>query len=333
MNTYIKLDNNWFKGECYIKNVDKLSFAVYILLQERSGYGNRCYFNINYLITHLNMKSKTKYYDPLKKSLKSLREVGLIKFHINIHDENELDVDIDGIGRNEELYVSIKEPVSTDFTCIYASEIFAILFSDHGTYNTRAGILAQFCFIISCINQKDKVCYPSFRTIKQKSCISSIQTCKNNLDILVDLDLLVIGNPYVMINGQCGVSQTANIYGRLADKESVDKMVKEKVLRINRKPMSKHTRDLSNKKRSLMQSIKLIERKQQAGTLTDEDIRIHEELQEEYNQLCVSSNKSPKLNYTTQEVVVPLEDVNELEISSGVMRYTKDVDLDEDFVF
>lgn len=338
MNTYIKLDNNWFKGERYIKRVDKLSFAIYVLLQERCGYGNRCFITMSYLITHLDINSKARHYEPIRNALKELREQGLINFHENMYSDDILEVDTNKICKNDDLYISILEPIEKGFTTIYTNEIMAIMFCGSGTYNSRAGILSAFCYIISCINKKDKVCFPSIRDIQLKSNIGSAKTCKEHISKMVELELLVVGNPNVMLSNNGGVRQTVNVYGRTGDEEAVELFVEKKVLDLKRKPMSKYSGNITNKKRSLKQKINNIDARLASGEPVSElELRERDEMQEVYDQLCASTGTNPEMNYITRTTEYNIDDLKGLEVIHGesgkTLRIEEEVDISEPWEF
>ena len=328
--TGIKIDNNWFRNESYIQKTGKLAFSIYLLLLERDGCNNRVFFTIDYLVTHLGMNKKNRHMsDKIKVALLSLEEYNLIHFHKNIYDDEVVKFNDLNVNKNSDLYVSIEIPTQK-YTTIYAYELFDILLSDYEDYNTRIGMLSQFCYIISCINSMHNVSFPSMTNIMECSAIGSYSTLKDNLDKLVELNLLVYGNANMMNNNGSSLTQSPNHYARPIHESDLKAMVEEKIAKMNKSPMSKNTKELGRLKRSLSQKINHIHKKEEAGSITEDDMISLNEMIEEYNQLCISTGQKPKFNINAkpQEVIISTEDVESFIVDnkSKVIKLNKPCD-------
>lgn len=328
--TYIKVDINWFRNENYIQKTGKLAFAVYALLLEREGCNNRVVFNIDYLMTHLGMNKNNRHIaDNVKSALSSLEEHSFIHFHNNMYDDETVEFETLSINKNSNLYASVSIPPKR-YTIIYAYELFGILLSGHDDYKVRVSMLSQFCYIISCINNISNICFPSMRNIMESSSIGSYKTVKDNLDRLVELNFLVYRNPNIMNNKGSKTSQTPNHYARPIHEADLEAIVDEKVSKMNKSPMSKNTDELGKLKRSLTQKINSIYKKEEAGTITDEDKFSLYEMAEAYNQLCISSGQKPKfdINAKPEVIEISMEGVNSisLDITGKSLKLNKEIE-------
>lgn len=328
--TYIKIDNNWFRDKKYILKTSKLAFAIYVLILERVGCDCKAYINIDYLISHLGMnKNNCHMVDRIKQALAALENNQIINFHNNMYDDSTINfVDLN-VNKNTSLYVSV-DPVKEKYTNIYMHEVFTILFSEYGDYQTKLGMLSQFCYIISCINSMHNVSFPSMTNIMECSAIGSYSTLKDNLDKLVELNLLVYGNANMMNNNGSSLTQSPNHYARPIHESDLKAMVEEKIAKMNKSPMSKNTKELGRLKRSLAQKINHIHKKEEAGSITEDDMISLNEMIEEYNQLCISTGQEPKFNMNAkpQEVIISTEDVESFIVDnkSKVIKLNKPCD-------
>lgn len=321
--TYVKVDNNWFREKRYIQRTGKLAFAVYVLILERVGCNSRAYININYLITQLGMnKNNGHMVMRIKEALTSLEAHNLIAFHGNMYNDDVVLLSDLNITKHTELYISMRE-VEERYTVIYADEIFSILLSDCEDYHGRVGMLAQFCYIITCINSLNNVCYPSMANIMEHSTVGSYHSIKKYLQHLVDLELLVISNAYVIDKKDGGISQTVNHYARPIHIAQLNAIVEEKVSKLSNKPMNKGVREAGRLKRSLSQKMNHILKKEKAGNITDEDRQEYNEMLEEYNQLCASTGQKPNFNADAK----PKHTV--LKIKGGVSKLHVDNETEE----
>lgn len=316
--TYVRIDNNWFRDERYIHKTSKLAFAVYALILERVGCNSRSYFNISYLTTQLGMNKNNRHMiERIKEALTSLEENDLISFHENIFNDDVISFNELNVNKNTELYVSVLEPTEK-YTIIYADEIFTILLSDYGDYLTRISMLSQFCYIISCINKINNICFPSMTNIMECSAIGSYSMLKENLNRLVELEVLVYKNPAVMNNNTSGITQTPNHYARPIHEVELETVVNEKISKSKKRPMSTTTGEMGNLKRSLTLKINNIHNKREAGSITEEDLRSLDELVEEYNQICASTGQKPKFNPNAKpkKTVINMKEFSSVHIYS-----------------
>lgn len=326
----IRVDINWFRNENYIQKTGKLAFAVYLLLLEREGCNNRISFNIDYLVTHLGMNKNNRHIaDNIKTALSSLEEYNLIQFHDNMYHDDVIDFDELNVNKNSNLYVSVNIPTKR-YTNIYAYELFGILLSKYNDYKVRIGMLSQFCYIVSCINNVSNICFPSMRNIMDCSSVGSFKTVKENLDKLVELNFLVYRNPDIMQNNGSKVTQTPNYYARPIHEADLEAIVEEKVANATKMPMSQNTKELGKLMRSLTQKINSYHKKKEAGTVTENDMISIYETAEAYNQLCVSSGKKPKFNINAKPEVIEIsmdgvESIS-LDIASNSLKLNKQIE-------
>ena len=328
--TCIKIDNNWFRDEKYILKTSKLAFAIYTLMLERIGCDCKGYLNIDYLISHLGMnKNNCHMVDKIRKELSSLEEHGLVNFHENMYNDNAISFDSLKASKNTGIYFSI-EPIKEKYTNIYIYEIFAILFSEYGDYQTKIGMLSQFCYIISCINSARNVCFPSMSNIMECATIGSHKTVKSHLDNLVELNLLIFKNPNLMNKNGSVVTQSPNYYARPMHEVELNAMVEERVSRSNSTPMSNNTSELGKLMRSLTQKINHIHDKEVAGTITNDDKVSLIEMAEEYNQLCISAGRKPRFNINARpkEVIIDASKINSLVVDNQSNQYKLNVKCD-----
>lgn len=320
MKIYIKVDNIWFRSGELIKREGKLAFMVYMLIMERMSGDRFSHITLSYIIAQLGVDAENRHFtSTIKSAITTLIDYDFISLRTNRYDETPIDIKDITIRKNTDLYFTCNPP-KNDYTCIYSYELLKILSADVSN-KSKVGLLAQFCYIISCINTKELVSYPSISNIKKYAKIGSDKLCIEYNKLLVALNVLVIGNPDMSYKNASGrLVVTSNYYARPDDVDKLDAMVEAKAKQFSKACMTKATKAISHRRRVLSAKINHIEDMSLNRKLTEEELEAYNEYVEEYEQLCAShktDNSKPNKLELPKPVKINLEGYGEVNFNLG----------------
>lgn len=218
---FIKIPQNMITGEeTLIKKYGDKALIVYIYLENHRTLRNNIYISISNCIkecgyTPKNGKGKTN--DQFRNVLLGFKEEGII----------ETDVDLKKVKINDLIHCTMKETDDKFFT-IYDCELDKII--DHEKKEDKLNILKVFANIESKrykntdnVNPETygeyEVAFPSYKQICLDTLISSEDSIKKYIEILVKLNIIIVGNNGDRINTMTGeIKRDNNTYALANDR-------------------------------------------------------------------------------------------------------------------
>lgn len=255
----LPISNEWFRGNGYLSLGGHSAFCSYIQILKRRGLDRISIISMDILLDELNSpRSSALTKKQLLTALIFLHENKLIKFYKDFNLKKEVtDLEMNSLKLTNILYCSLPV-ISSDFSLLRVDEVQAILNAELKT-SEKKGLLATFGCLVSHINNKSKICYPSMDLIRQEAKIGRSETCSKYIKLLVDLGLIIYDNAgvrsYITEDGSVSVHNLSNTYARPEDRELLQCSIDTLRERANFKPFSKNRKKLINEKRSITQKI------------------------------------------------------------------------------
>lgn len=289
--TTLPITNEWFRNSCYLSKGGHTAFCSYVQILKRRGLDRISIINMEILLIELGLnKSSTHVRNQLSNSLAFLCKHKLINFFKDFKQEEQLTPDdVLHLKVSEIVYCSI--PIISDrFTLIRVNEVQTIFNSDNKTSDKKA-LLAVMATLLSHINDKTKICYPSMELLIQEAKIGKLDTCSKLIEKLSSLGLIIYDNAgvrsYLQEDGSICLHQLANTYARPEDRELLECSINTLRERANFKPVSKKRKVMINEKRSITQQINNLKKTVHASQrdFTDIEIAYIQFLANKYNQI------------------------------------------------
>ncbi|EJT6158068.1 hypothetical protein N2W49_000448 [Clostridium perfringens] len=218
---FIKIPNNMIIGEeTLIKKYGDKALIVYIYLENHRTLRNNLYISLANCIEECGYKPNKKKggtNEQFRKMLIEFKEEGII----------ETDVDLEKVKINDLIHCTMKE-VDDKFFTIYDCELDKII--DYEEKEDKLNILKVFADIESRrhknadnVNPETyseyEVSFPSYKQICLDTLISSEDSIKKYIDILVKLKLIIVGNNGDRVNTITGeVKRDNNTYALANDR-------------------------------------------------------------------------------------------------------------------
>lgn len=216
---FIKIPNNMIVGEeTLIKKYGDKALIVYIYLENHRTLRNNLYISLGNCIdecgyTPKNGKGKTT--EQFRKILVGFKEEGIIK----------TDVDLEKVKINDLIHCTMQEIVDKFFT-IYDCELDKII--EYEKKEDKLNILKVFADIESRRHKNAdnddvelsswyEVAFPSYKQLCLDTLISSEDSIKKYINILVKLEIIIVGNNGDRVNKITGEVKRDNNTYALAD--------------------------------------------------------------------------------------------------------------------
>lgn len=255
----LPISNEWFRGNGYLAAGGHTSFCSYVQILKRRGLDRISIISMDILLEELGSpRSSALTKQQLLDSLFFLYEHKLIRFFKDFNLTSELtELEMRSLKLTTILYCSLPV-ISSEYSLIRVNEVQTILSSDLKVADKK-GLLATFGCLLSHINTKSKICYPSMELIKHEAKIGRNETCSKYIDLLVELGLIIYDNAgiktYMNDEGVISVMNLSNTYARPEDGELLQCSIDTLRERAKFKPLSKNRKKLVNEKRSITQRI------------------------------------------------------------------------------
>lgn len=218
---FIKIPNEMIVGEeTIIKKYGDKALIVYIYLEKHRTLRGDIYMSLANCIEECGYKQnkhKGKSNDQFRKILVGFKNEGII----------ETDVDLEKVKINDLIHCTMQE-VDDKFFTIYDCELDKII--DYEEKEDKLNILKVFAEI-ECRRHKNgdsvdpethceyEVSFPSYKQICLDTLISSEDSIKKYIDILVKLNIIIVGNNGDRINTITGeVKRDNNTYALANDR-------------------------------------------------------------------------------------------------------------------
>ncbi|MBI5996807.1 hypothetical protein [Clostridium perfringens] len=218
---FIKIPNEMIVGEeTLIKKYGDKALIVYIYLENHRTLRDNLYISLSNCIEECGYKQnkhKGKANDQFRKILVGFKEEGII----------ETDVDLEKVKINDLIHCTMKE-VDDKFFTIYDCELDKII--DYEEKEDKLNILKVFADIESRrhknadnVNPETyseyEVAFPSYKQMCLDTLISSEDSIKKYIEILVKLNIIIVGNNGDRVNIITGeVKRDNNTYALANDR-------------------------------------------------------------------------------------------------------------------
>ncbi|MDU6855072.1 MAG: hypothetical protein ACLSH8_15595 [Zhenhengia sp.] len=276
--------NEWFKNRHLLKQGGWYALAIYMILQKMQQYDGKIIVSIGELIAYMMADRKNEtIVQHIKDAINFLVQEKFIVLYQNIHMTQSVECDLKNTKTGQALYMRIGELPAIGYTQITVDELNTIMINPKLKAKQKAQILSYFMAIISHIDTKTKVAYPSFDTLQEEAQVGRREKCKQFNEELKDMGLLVYGNAGVANIERTGF--VSNTYARAEHEVEL----KTELMRM------RETRDwkideirkyrITDMKRSLKQRINKLQQRAEQGELKMKEQRQLDRLWEHYNEL------------------------------------------------
>lgn len=276
--------NEWFRNKHLLEKGGHFALGIYMILQKMQQLDGKIIVSIGELIEYMMADRKNEtVVQYVKEAIAFLAQEKLIVLYGDIHMTEIIECDLKNAKTGQALYIKIGELPKVGYTQITIDELNTIISNQNLKAKQKAQMLSYFMAIISHIDAKTKVAFPSFDTLQDEAQIGRRDNCKQFNETLKEMRLLVYGNAGVTNLDNTGC--VANIYAR-AEHEAE---LKAKIMRL-RETQSWKSREIikyhnADMKRSLKQKINNLQKKAEQEKLTMKEQRQLEKLYEQYNEL------------------------------------------------
>lgn len=277
--------NGWFRDRHLLKQGGWYALAVYMVLQKMQQMDGKIITSIGELIEYMMADRKNEtVVSSVKGAIKFLAQEGLIVLYEDIHMMKQAECDLKNAKTGQALYMRIGELPTREYTQVTVDELNTIMSNPRLKSKQKAQVLSYFMAIISHVDTKTKIAFPSFDALQEEAQIGRRDNCKQFNEVLREMGLLIYANAGVVrVDGEGRVSNT---YARPQHRAELDADI-ERLRQTHRRNYSELEKyDKADMKRSLKQKINILQRtREERGELTVKEQRQLDKLQEEYNQL------------------------------------------------
>lgn len=293
---FVKIPNHCFSrgsGESFYDIYGEKGLTMLIrMLQQRSSRGY-------YLITEAHIRSwfqysRARYYDSILSILDRFKKDKIILF--------DSDYDFSSMYKGLIYYQPAAEFLPENkFFKLYDGEVDAILLHYMGAED-KYKLLALFACLKSYYNTKYKICSqnPSIETLSAEVGLSE-NTIQIYLDVLVDIGLILYGNPGTKLFPDNVVRECNNIYtmNYVGHAEVLEQKIEHKRKELIQKEKEEELKIINNKisrkKKSIKMKLNWLPSKLERGVISqDEYDGLYMELSDQYDKLVAKQkNRNP----------------------------------------
>lgn len=277
--------NEWFRNKHLLEKGGNFALGIYMILQKMQQLDGKIITSIGELIEYMmaDRKNETAV-QYVKEAITFLAQEGLIMLYEDIHMMKQVECNLKNTKTGQALYMRIGVLPTVGYTQITIDELNTIMSNQNLKAKQKAQMLSYFMAIVSHIDAKTKVAFPSFDTLQDEAQIGRREKCKQFNEELKNIGLLVYGNANVANIDNTGC--VANTYAR-AEHEAE---LKVELIRMREthswKSNEAHKYEVANIKRSIKQHINIIEDRYREGDgLSKQEQRKLDKLYREYREL------------------------------------------------
>ncbi|MDU6975893.1 MAG: hypothetical protein E6370_16530 [Clostridiales bacterium] len=276
--------NEWFRNKHLLEKGRHFALGIYMILQKMQQLDRKIITSIGELIEYIMADRKNEtVVQYVKEAITFLAQEGVIMLYEDIHMTKMIECDLKNAKTGQALYIKIGELPTVGYTQITTDELNTIMSNQNLKAKQKVQMLSYFMAIVSHIDAKTKVAFPSFDTLQDEAQIGRREKCKQFNEELKDMGLMVYGNANIANIDNTGC--VANTYARAEHEADL----KAELMRLRETQSWRHKEIVkyqnADMKRSLKQRINKLQKKAEQEKLTMNEQRQLDRLYEQYNKL------------------------------------------------